>query len=154
MLVIDTLMWPKPTNRRPPARALARRQKGRSSVRKTPRRVLIVEDEALVAMELRGLLEEAGYEIVGWASSAPAAVAESRRFAPDLVLMDITLEEGGDGVAAADRIRQELGIPSVFVSANSDRATIERARNVGVAYVRKPYDSQQLLTTVASVFEA
>jgi CheY-like chemotaxis protein len=133
----------------PPPPAAVRRPSDDASDAGQKRRILIVEDEALVAMQLSSLLEDADYEVVGCVASAPAAVKESRRLAPDLVVMDITLAGGGDGITAAEQIHRELGVRSMFVSANSDPTTLARARAVGFGYVRKPFAEWELLRTVS-----
>jgi DNA-binding NarL/FixJ family response regulator len=134
----------------PPVGSTGRR---RQKAKKALRRILVVEDEAVVAMELAGLLEEAGYKVVATVGSAEGAVAECRRRAPDLLVMDITLHDGGDGIAAAEQIRREMGIRCIFVSAVSDRATVDRAKAVGLGYIAKPYNARHLLRAVGAVFE-
>lgn len=122
-----------------------------ASLGTSARRILIVEDEAVVAMEIAALLEEAGYVVVGTAASEAAALAAAQQHDPDVVLMDITLQGGDDGIATAERIRRECDIPSIFLSAASDSATIGRARSIGAGFIRKPYDPRQLLRTLAAV---
>jgi CheY-like chemotaxis protein len=148
MQSIEPRIWVAATPKPPPRPRVA--QSGGLSETPAKRRVQVVEDEALVAMQIVDLLQEAGYEAEWSSGSAEDAVEDCRRAAPDLVLMDITLSRGSDGVAAAERIRAQQGIASVFVSANSDRATVDRARRVGVGYVRKPFDPDQLLRAVAT----
>ena len=89
-------------------------------------RVMIVEDELFVAMHLESVLEEIGYEVTGILSTGERAVAEFGVLRPDVVLMDINLGAGIDGIEAAERIRAAGAAHIIFVSAYSDLAT--RAR--------------------------
>lgn len=110
--------------------------------------ILIVEDEALIAADLRTRLERMGYEVVGAAGDGREAlklIAEKR---PDLVLMDIVLRGKIDGIEAASRVR-ELMVPVVFLTAYSDPETIGRARRAGAyGYLLKPYDDRKLRAAV------
>ena len=91
-------------------------------------RILIVEDEPIVADDLSAQLERLNYQPVGPAASGAQAIALAGELRPDLVLMDIRLEGDMDGVEAVTQIRQRFRIPSVFLSAYSEQVTIERAR--------------------------
>ncbi len=91
-------------------------------------KILIVEDEFVVAENLRAELESMGYEIVGMAFSGDEALELARPERPDLVLMDIKLHEGMDGIETAIHLRQELDIPSFFLTAFSDESFLERAK--------------------------
>src|ERR671938_423998 len=82
-----------------------------------PLRILIVEDEILTADYTKYLLIELGYEVCGHATNAVAAVRMADNYRPDLILMDITLGRGEDGISAARRIGEQLGIRSLFVTA-------------------------------------
>jgi diguanylate cyclase (GGDEF)-like protein/PAS domain S-box-containing protein len=112
-------------------------------------RILIVEDEKIIALDLRRRLERFGYEVVGLAAEADTAVELTGQERPDLVLMDIQLSHGSDGVAAATRIRDEYRIPVVFLTAFADEATIQRAKTAEpVGYVLKPFKEKELHTTI------
>lgn len=103
------------------------------------RRVLITEDNWLVAGEWRAALEDAGYEVVGMAASAEEALEVCREESPDLILMDIRLLGDRDGIEAAQEARSLYGIPSVFVSAHDDgdvRRRAVEARPLG--WITKP----------------
>jgi two-component system, response regulator PdtaR len=114
----------------------------------TPRpalRVLIVEDEALFALDLEDLVRELGHQPVGMAATQTAAVSAAMRARPDLVLMDIRLAQGGDGLAAAREIRARTGIPCIFITAHSDAATRTLAREAGgLAFLVKPIEKAEL----------
>jgi CheY-like chemotaxis protein len=104
------------------------------------RRVLIVEDEALIAMDLKGRLENLGYEVPGIAASADAALTLASRHTPDLILMDIRLQGARDGIEAAAEVRRLLDIPVIFLTSHSDVETIERARLAEpFGYIAKPF---------------
>ena len=85
-------------------------------------RVLIVEDEFFISLHTKGLLQALGHVAVAVAVSADQAVAIAERERPDVVLMDIRLLGSRDGIDAAEEIRHRLGIGSIFVTANTDRA--------------------------------
>ena len=112
---------------------------GQGSAPQPPFRILVVEDEALSALYLCDVLFGFGHDVVGTADTAPAAVAAAAKHRPDLVLMDINLAGGSDGIEAATEIRNRLGIPSIFVTAYSDQTTRERARTAQpLDYLIKP----------------
>lgn len=112
-------------------------------------RILVVEDEAIVAMDISAMLRGLGYEIEGPASTGEEAVrlAESER--PDLVLMDIMLRGGMDGVEAARRIREATGAPVVYLTAYADESTLLRAKVAEpLGYLLKPFEERELRTTI------
>ena len=130
-----------------PALAPERGQPGRAPSPRT--RVLVVEDEWLVSLEIEAVLDEAGYETVGVAISADEALALAEQHRPDFVLMDIRLSGPRDGVDAALDLERSLGLRCVFVSANNDQAMQERAapcRPLG--WLAKPFSSAQLVGAV------
>lgn len=107
-------------------------------------RVLIVEDEAVLAMDMEFSLTQSGFDVVGIADSEREAVLLVDEQRPDLVLMDITLRGDGNGLAAARAIAdREAKI--VFVSASSDPATLAAAEALHpLGFIRKPYAGQEL----------
>jgi PAS domain S-box-containing protein len=110
--------------------------------------ILIVEDEAIVAMDLKLHLQELGYDVVGLAASGPEAVGLALRLRPDLVLMDISLGAGMDGIEAARHVQAE-GMPVVFLTAFADEGTLARAKESGpYGYLLKPFDERSLHSTV------
>jgi CheY-like chemotaxis protein len=113
-------------------------------------RLLLVEDDFLVGMELEHGLADAGYQIAGIAASAEEAVILAERERPLLVVMDIRLSGERDGVDAAIEIRRRLGISSLFASAHADTATRARAEAAGpVGWVVKPYRVSTIVEAVA-----
>jgi DNA-binding NarL/FixJ family response regulator len=104
-------------------------------------RVLVVEDEALVQLGLISFMQMLGYEVCGSAVTADEAIAIASRERPDVVLMDVRLAEGSDGVLAATAIRDRFDVPSIFISANLDSALMERAKACRpLAFINKPFD--------------
>ena len=104
------------------------------------RRILVVDDEAIVAHDISECLSHLGCEIVGTALSGPDAIEKAGRFRPDLIMMDIVLQGPMDGVEAATHIREHYDIPCVFLSAYSDPAVLARAKIASPAgYLVKPF---------------
>lgn len=113
-------------------------------------RILIVEDERIIAADLRRHVTRLGYEVVGMVGSGGAAVEHARTLHPDLVLMDISLPGGMNGLEAAGSIWEALQIPVVYVTAYVDEQTLGQARTpTPVLLVRKPFDVRQLQTALA-----
>lgn len=111
-------------------------------------RVLIAEDEALVAISMESALAEAGFEIVGLVDTEADAVAEAERTDPDIVLLDITLRQG-DGIAAAKQIQAKLKTHVIFVSGNSDPNTLAAANKINPAgFIQKPFVTDRFVTLV------
>jgi DNA-binding response OmpR family regulator len=112
------------------------------SLRPSRRRVLVVEDEALIAWDIKGRLENSGYEVPAIAASADMALRLAARYAPDLILMDIRLQGGRDGIEAAAEVRRQMDIPVIFLTSHSDVETLKRARSSEpFGYVVKPFGS-------------
>lgn len=108
-------------------------------------RILIVEDEAIVARDLSGQLTELGYEPAGQAANGEDALALAEQLHPDLVLMDIHLKGSVDGIAAAQTIRERFAIPVVFISAYLEESILDRAKAAKpFGYVSKPFQSNEL----------
>ncbi|OHV36455.1 MULTISPECIES: ANTAR domain-containing response regulator [Pseudofrankia] len=114
----------------------------------TPRRVLIAEDEALIRLDLREMLQEEGYEVVGEAGDGEAAVALAGKLRPDLCILDVKMPKM-DGIEAGAKIAKERIAPVVILTAFSQRELVERAREAGaMAYVVKPFQKKDLLPTI------
>ena len=113
-----------------------------------PRRVLVAEDEALIRLDLKEMLEEEGYDVVGEASDGEEAVTLANRLRPDLVILDVKMPKL-DGIAAAEQIAGERVAPVVILTAFSQRDLVERAREAGaMAYLVKPFQKKDLLPTI------
>lgn len=111
--------------------------------------VLVVEDERIVALDLRDSLEDMGYEVVDILARGEDATAAAEQLKPNLVLMDIHLAGKMSGTEAANLIRQKLDIPVVFLTAYSDKATLECASDsLPYGYLVKPFDKRELDATL------
>jgi len=113
------------------------------------RRALIVEDEALIAEELRERLWRLGFSVIAAVDNGDDGVAIATRERPDLVLMDIRLNGQKDGVQAAKEIREQVDIPIVYLTAHSDRGTVDRASKTDHdGFILKPFVRRELQTTI------
>jgi signal transduction histidine kinase len=111
--------------------------------------ILIVEDESIVALDLKRRLEALGYEVVGMVPSGERAIEQVASMLPDLVLMDIKLKGRMDGVEAAEAIRARFDLPVIFLTAYADTETLARAKHTRpYGYLVKPFEDQDLHTTV------
>jgi response regulator NasT len=112
------------------------------------RRVLIAEDEALIRLDLREMLVEEGYDVVGEAGDGEAAVNLAEELKPDLVILDVKMPIM-DGIAAAERIAASRIAPVVILTAFSQRELVERARAAGaMAYLVKPFQKSDLVPAI------
>lgn len=118
-------------------------------------RILIVEDEMLIALVAEEDLTDAGHRVVGIAASHDRAMALAEADRPDLALMDVRLAPGPDGIEAATELRQRFGIPSILASGSMDAANIARATAAApLEWLVKPYTTEQLLQAVARAAES
>ncbi len=112
-------------------------------------RIMIVEDERIVAKDLQFRLQSLGYQVAGMASEGHDAINKAATTRPSLVLMDIRLENGMDGIEAAEHIRSDLDIPVVFLTAYADQATLARAKiTEPFGYILKPFEERELQSTI------
>src|SRR5512145_3127263 len=112
-------------------------------------RILIVEDEHIVAMGIKRMLKNLGYTVTGVASSGDDAISKAESTFPDLVLMDIMLKGDMDGVEAAKEIRERFDVPVVYLTAYSDTNILERAKKTGpFGYIVKPFAEKDLYSNI------
>ena len=112
-------------------------------------RVLIVEDDPLIAEDLRIKLEYNGYVVVGIATNGIAAIDSVTNFCPDVVLMDIVLDGEIDGIQAAEHIRDQHGTPVIYLTAHTDESLLDRAKvTEPLGYLIKPCDIHDLHATL------
>jgi DNA-binding LytR/AlgR family response regulator len=120
----------------------------------SPIKVLIVEDEMVIAARISVELDELGYEVTGMVSRAEQALIHCQQTPPDIVLLDINLKGEMDGVELAHLLNEEANIPIIFLTANADEATFNRAKDtLPYAFLTKPYkklDLQRALELVVS----
>ncbi|MGH2676102.1 MAG: ANTAR domain-containing response regulator [Actinomycetota bacterium] len=113
-----------------------------------PRRVVLAEDETLILLDLREMLEEEGYEVVGEAGDGEAAVRLARELAPDVVVLDIKMP-GVDGLAAADRISKERIAPVVMLTAFGQKELVDEAAGAGaMGYLMKPFQKADVVPAI------
>lgn len=112
-------------------------------------RVLIVEDEKIIALDLQRRLERFGYVVCDTAAEGEEALEKARLHRPDIILMDIMLSGAMDGIDTAKRIKEELNIPVIFLTAYADEHTLERAKVAEpFGYILKPFKERELYTTI------
>ncbi|MGB6680444.1 MAG: response regulator [Candidatus Bathyarchaeia archaeon] len=113
-------------------------------------KILIVEDEGIVSIDIRNILKQIGYPTTEAVFSAEEAFEKMKENQPDLVLMDIGLKGKIDGIEAAKIIKERYNIPVVFLTGYADENTIERAKSVEpVGYIIKPIDDNELKKIIA-----
>jgi len=111
--------------------------------------ILVVEDEIIVAEDIRRSLKNLGYNVPSVVSSGEAAIKKAQENNPDLVLMDIMLHGEMDGIAAAGIIRSKFDIPIVYLTAYSDNKILERAKiTEPFGYIIKPFNERELAINI------
>ncbi|VTU29476.1 response regulator [Variovorax sp. RA8] len=117
-------------------------------------RILVVDDDSVIALLLQRTLARLGYEVAGVASTRDQAVEMAQRTQPDLVLMDINLGPGGDGIQAAEAIVHQRRTPVIFLTAYSEDPVLGRARGSGAyGYLLKPFSERGLHVTIQMALE-
>lgn len=112
-------------------------------------KILVVEDEAIIAEDIASRLEKMGYAVVDIVATGLDAIGAATANQPNLVLMDIMLQGKMDGIEAAEHIRTLLGIPVVYLTANADETTLQRAKITGpFGYILKPFKEKELRATI------
>jgi PAS domain S-box-containing protein len=112
-------------------------------------RILVVEDEQIVALDLKGRLERLGYQVPATAATGAEAIAAAAEHRPDLVLMDVKLMGTMDGIEVAAKIQETADTPIVYLTAFGDEATLERAKAAGCyGYLLKPFEERELAITI------
>ncbi|MFJ4789164.1 ANTAR domain-containing response regulator [Streptomyces sp. NPDC001002] len=111
-------------------------------------RVVIAEDEALIRLDLKEMLEEEGYSVVGEAGDGEQAIELAREHQPDLVILDVKMPKL-DGISAAEKIAEERIAPVLMLTAFSQRDLVERARDAGaMAYLVKPFSKSDVVPAI------
>ena len=112
-------------------------------------RILIVEDEGLIARDIEDMVRNAGYEVCAVVGTGEDAVKKAETTHPDLILMDIILRGAMDGVEAAEKIREQFNIPVIYLTAHTDENTLERAKlTEPLGYTLKPVEQKELMTVM------
>lgn len=111
--------------------------------------ILIVEDELIIAEDMKGMLLDLQYEIVGIAGDCSEAEEFLQRIIPDIALIDIQLRGKDNGISLARSIREKYDIPIVFITSFSDKATVEQVKQLGPeGYIVKPFEKEDLYTAI------
>ncbi len=115
--------------------------------------ILIVEDEKVISMDLKLMLENAGYNVIGTVSSFEEAIEKAREDVPDLIIMDIIIEGHGNGIDAAKRIRRRYNIPIIYLTAFSNAELLLNNGEGGPKskFLVKPVSEKQLIAAVKEV---
>ena len=112
-------------------------------------RIMVVDDEVVISMQLEEFLISMGYDVVGGASSGEDAISKARNLNPDLIIMDIVMPGILDGIDAAKIIKDDLGIPVLFLTAYGDKEYVGRAKHVGpIGYILKPFDQTEIMAAI------
>jgi PAS domain S-box-containing protein len=120
-------------------------------------KILVVEDERITAEDIKGALESVGYKVPGIISSGEEAIKKAEELQPDLVLMDIMLEGEMDGIEAAEEIKKHYDIPVIYLTAYSDKSTLERAKRTEPSgyvlkepsgFIHKPFEESELHSVI------
>lgn len=120
----------------------------------SPVQILIVEDERVIARDIRVCLENLGYLVPAIAVSGEEAIAHAAQFQPHLILMDIRLQGEMDGIQAAEQIWQQFQIPFIYSTGYSDRSTLERARATApFGYILKPVEERELFVAIETALQ-
>ena len=115
------------------------------------RRVVIADDESIIRLDLKEILVESGFDVVGESARGDEAIELVRSLKPDLAILDIKMP-GLDGVSAASIINEEIGTPVLLLTAFSQRDLIQSARDAGVAaYLVKPFQREELIPAIENV---
>ncbi len=114
-----------------------------------PTKVLVVEDEGLVALDIMQELESSGYSVVGHVTNGEDAVNQAVALRPDVILMDVNIQGDIDGITAAEQISGKVGTPVIFVTAHADEVTLQRAKLTRpFGYIIKPFEPNELRANI------
>jgi CheY-like chemotaxis protein/anti-sigma regulatory factor (Ser/Thr protein kinase) len=117
------------------------------------KKIFIVEDSRIVALELKKILDGLGYAVVGIAGSGEEAISQCREKVPDLILMDVKLPGGMNGIEASKEIRTSISVPVIYTTAYSDREIVEEVqKSFPFGFVIKPYREKDLLVAIETAF--
>ncbi|MDH5647109.1 MAG: response regulator, partial [Candidatus Heimdallarchaeota archaeon] len=116
--------------------------------------ILIVEDEVIVALDLKSKVEAMGYSVVDMVTSGEKAIKKAATLDPDLVLMDIRLSGAMDGITAANIIFENYYIPIIYITAHADKQTVDRVKETQpFGYITKPFLDSDLKTGIEIAFD-
>ena len=114
--------------------------------------VMIVEDEAIIALDIKEILKRSGFHISAIVATGAAAIKKAKELKPDLILMDVMLGRGINGIQAAGEIRKAQNIPVIFISSFSDNHAVSNAYEVSpYGYLVKPFDETELVKKINDI---
>lgn len=117
-------------------------------------KILVVEDEGIVSIDIRYILRQIGYPATEVAFSAEEALQKIQRYHPDLVLMDIGLKGKLDGIEAAKILKEKYNIPVIFLTGYADKNTLTRSKSAEpIGYIVKPIDENELKNILAKALQ-
>lgn len=120
---------------------------------KPSKRILIVEDDMIIGMVLKRMLEQMNYSVLDTVQTGEGAVKVAIDHSPDLILMDIQLDDKVDGIEAMSQIKQQTNIPVIYITGNSDKYYRNRATRVGCQdYMVKPIRMEDLKQSISNLF--
>ncbi|MGD8979716.1 MAG: response regulator, partial [candidate division WOR-3 bacterium] len=112
-------------------------------------KILVVEDEKIVALDINDVLGKLGYDVPALVASGEEAIEAVKKTKPDLVLMDIVLKGDTDGIEAAEVIRHRYGTPLVFLTAYADDEILKRVKHIEpFGYILKPFQEKELYSAI------
>ncbi|MDX1638099.1 MAG: response regulator [Balneolaceae bacterium] len=118
------------------------------------KKILIVEDDMIISMVLRRMVEKLGHQIVDSVTTGSEAITKALEFSPDLILMDIQLKDNIDGIEAMSEIRKKIDIPVIYITGNSDLYNQKRAKELGyLEYMIKPIQMDDLKSALERLFQ-
>ena len=118
----------------------------------TKTRILVVEDERIIAMDIQDRLRRWGYDVPEIAASGEEALRKTERIQPNLVLMDIKLQGNMDGIEVAKKIQKRFSIPIIYVTAYADETTMSRVKKTEpYGIILKPFGERELHSTIETV---
>lgn len=139
-------MWPRMTS--------PINQQGLASYSGNGWRILVVEDEAIIAMDIQSILKKIGYSSAEVVHSGEESIQKVAAGRPHLVLMDIKLKGNLDGIQAAHQIYDQFRVPVVYITAYGDENTLKRANGTGrFGYITKPFEENELQTTIQDALQ-
>lgn len=113
------------------------------------KKILIVEDEQISALNMRFLLESLGYDVIEPVMTGKKAINSALDEKPDLIIMDIYLADEIDGITAAREIQKQHNVPTIFISASTDKETISRVNTVNLErFITKPFQPEEIVDIV------
>lgn len=118
-------------------------------------KILIAEDDCIMALELQETLQELGYDVPELVCSGKDVIEMSKKINPDLIIMDIRLKGGIDGIEAVTKIHSFSNVPILFLSGYADKGTLEKIKESGaVGFIGKPFDTARLKSTIKMILGA